>query len=98
MENFRPRTIKPAPRPLSVPKGNVETNPTMGTEDAQLLAAYRRGDAEALGQLVEKYKRPLFAFLSRFAANPGEADEWFQETWVRAIEHMNIFRQRNLLS
>ena len=97
MENFRPRTIKPAPRPLSVPKGNVETNPTMGTEDAQLLAAYRRGDAEALGRLVEKYKRPLFAFLSRFAANPGEADEWFQETWVRAIEHMNIFRQRNLL-
>ena len=75
----------------------METNPTMGTEDAQLLAAYRRGDAEALGQLVEKYKRPLFAFLSRFAANPGEADEWFQETWVRAIEHMNIFRQKNLL-
>ena len=97
MENFRPRTIKPALRPLSVPKGNVETNPTMGTEDAQLLAAYRRGDAEALGRLVEKYKRPLFAFLSRFAANPGEADEWFQETWVRAIEHMNVFRQKNLL-
>ena len=73
----------------------METDPTIGTEDAQLLAAYRRGDAEALGQLVEKYKRPLFAFLSRFAANPGEADEWFQETWVRAIQHMNLFRQRN---
>ena len=76
----------------------METDPTIGTEDAQLLAAYRRGDAEALGQLVEKYKRPLFAFLSRFAANPGEADEWFQETWVRAIERMNVFRQKNLLS
>ncbi len=69
----------------------------MECDDAQLLAAYRDGDAEALGRLVEKYKRPLFAFLSRFAANPGEADEWFQETWVRAIENMNFFRQRHLI-
>lgn len=70
----------------------------MDDEDAKLLAAYRRGDAEALGLLVEKYKRPLFSFLYRFAASPGEADEWFQETWVRAIQHMNVFRQKNLLS
>lgn len=69
----------------------------MDDEDAKLLAAYRRGDAEALGRLVDKYKRPLFGFLVRFAANPGEADEWFQETWVRAIQHMNYFRQKNLL-
>ena len=69
----------------------------MDETDATLLAAYRRGDAEALGRLVEKYKRPLFGFLARFAADPGEADEWFQETWVRAIRHMNRFRQKNLL-
>ena len=69
----------------------------MDDNDAELLAAYRRGDAEALGRLVEKYKRPLFGFLARFAANPGEADDWFQETWVRAIEHMNAFQHRNLL-
>ncbi len=70
----------------------------MDNEDVQLLTAYRKGDVEALGRLVEKYKRPLFGFLSRFASSPGEADEWFQETWVRAIAHMNIFRQKNLLS
>ena len=69
----------------------------MDNEDATLLAAWRHGDAEALGRLVEKYQRPLFAFLNRFAARPGEADEWFQETWVRAIQHMNYFRQNNLL-
>jgi RNA polymerase sigma-70 factor, ECF subfamily len=69
----------------------------MDNEDATYLAAYRRGDAEALGHLVEKYKRPLFGFLARFASSPGEADEWFQETWVRAIRHMNRFRQTNLL-
>ena len=79
-------------------KGPLRKNPSMDDEDAKLLAAYRKGDVEALGQLVEKYKRPLFGFLFRFAANPGEAYEWFQETWVRAIQHMNIFRQKNLLS
>ena len=78
-------------------KANVESQPPMDDEDAKLLAAYRRGDAEALGRLVEKYQRPLFGFLARFAARPGEADEWFQETWVRAIQHMNLFRQKNLL-
>ena len=78
-------------------KGPIQKYLSMEDEDAQLLAAYRRGDAEALGRLVEKYKRPLFGFLARFAANPGQADEWFQETWVRAIRHMNVFRQKNLL-
>lgn len=70
-------------------------NPNPDTTDADLLAAWKRGDAEALGLLVEKTKRPLFAFLYRFASDPGQADEWFQETWVRAIQHMNLFRQRN---
>ncbi len=79
-------------------KGPLEKKPAMDDEDEQLLAAYRKGDVEALGRLVEKYKLPLFGFLSRFAATPGEADEWFQETWVRAIQHMNVFRQKNLLS
>ena len=78
-------------------KATPETQPAMEDNDAKLLAAWRRGDAEALGRLVEKYQRPLFAFLHRFAAQPGEADEWFQETWVRALRHMNFFRQQNLL-
>ncbi len=78
-------------------KAETENLPAMDLDDAKLLAAYRRGDADALGLLVGKYQRPLFGFLARFAANPGEADEWFQETWVRAIRHMNRFRQKNLL-
>ncbi|NCC59098.1 MAG: sigma-70 family RNA polymerase sigma factor, partial [Synergistales bacterium] len=76
-------------------KATTTHPPSMDTDDAALLAAWRRGDTEALGQLVGRYKRPLFSFLHRFASDPGQADEWFQETWVRAIQHMNLFRQRN---
>lgn len=67
-------------------------------DDVARLAAYRRGDVAALGALVEKYKRPLYSFLLRFAASPDEAEEWFQETWVRGIRHMNRFRGGRLLS
>lgn len=78
-------------------KAEHHLNPPTDTPDVHLLAAWRRGDTDALGQLVEKYKRPLFAFLIRFADDPGQADDWFQETWVRAIQHMTMFRQQNLL-
>ncbi|MFA6172691.1 MAG: sigma-70 family RNA polymerase sigma factor [Kiritimatiellales bacterium] len=70
----------------------------MDEEDAQILAAYRSGDAEALGELVEKYKRPLFGFILRFSGGRDEADEIFQEVWVRAIKNMNSYRHKSLLS
>ena len=70
----------------------------MDQEDAQLLAAYLAGDAEALGGLVQKYKRPLFGFILRFSDGREEADEIFQEVWVRAIKNMNRYCHKNLLS
>ncbi|QHI70632.1 sigma-70 family RNA polymerase sigma factor [Tichowtungia aerotolerans] len=74
-----------------------ETNP-MDVDDVQLLADYRNGNAEALGLLVEKYKSPLFGFIYKFSEGHEDADEVFQEVWVRAIKNMNRYRQKNLLS
>lgn len=70
----------------------------MDQEDAELLAAYRAGDGESLGKLVEKYKRPLFGFILRFSEGREEADEIFQEVWVRAIKNMNRYHHKSLLS
>lgn len=70
----------------------------MDQDDATLLAEYREGDSEALGLLVEKYRRPLFGFILRFSGGQEDADEVFQEVWVRAIKNMNRYRQKNLLS
>lgn len=70
----------------------------MDHDDAKLLSAYRNGDAEALGALVEKYKGPLFGFIYKFSEGREDADEVFQEVWVRAIKNMNRYRQKNLLS
>ena len=70
----------------------------MEVDDAKLLAAYRDGDSAALGELVEKYKGPLFGFIYKFSEGREDADEVFQEVWVRAIKNMNKYRQKNLLS
>ena len=70
----------------------------MDVDDAKLLADYRNGNTEALGELVEKYKGPLFGFIYKFSEGREDADEVFQEVWVRAIKNMNRYRQKNLLS
>lgn len=70
----------------------------MDEDDAMLLSDYRNGDADALGRLVEKYKGPLFGFIYKFSEGREDADEVFQEVWVRAIKNMNRYRQKNLLS
>lgn len=70
----------------------------MDEDDDNLLSEYRAGSTEALGVLVEKYRRPLFGFILRFSEGHEEADEIFQEVWVRAIKHMNRYRQKSLIS
>ncbi|HKL21002.1 MAG TPA: sigma-70 family RNA polymerase sigma factor [Tichowtungia sp.] len=79
-------------------KTETPENIGMDVDDAKLLADYRRGDPEALGRLVEKYKKPLFGFIYKFSEGREDADEVFQEVWVRAIKNMNRTRQLNLLS
>jgi len=70
----------------------------MDLDDAQLLSDYKAGNTESLGVLVERYRRPLFGFILRFSEGREDAEEVFQEVWVRAIRHMNRYRQKSLLS
>lgn len=89
---------KKEPDPLYVMKTAVKEKVRMDEGDAELLSAYKAGDTEALGELVEKYRRPLFGFILRFSEGREDAEEVFQEVWVRAIKNMNRYQQRNLLS
>ena len=59
---------------------------------------YRRGNVDALGRLVEHTRRPLFGFILRMMEGHADAEEVFQEVWVRAIRHIDQFRDRSFLS
>jgi len=70
----------------------------MEPSDHDLLAEYRAGNAEALGRLVERYRRPLFGFILNMTEGRQDADELFQETWFRAIRAIDTYRDHKLLS
>lgn len=67
-------------------------------QEIEWLKAYRQGDINALGLLVEHFRRPLMSFILRMVRNPDDADEIFQETWFKALRSMDSFDDRKLLS
>jgi len=60
-------------------------------EAIEWLRAYRDGDVEALGLLVEHFRRPLFAFIIRTLGSPRDAEEIFQDTWLKAVKNIDRF-------
>lgn len=75
---------------------NDKTFPTMKENDAELLNQYRTGNAAALEQIVERYRRSLFGFILNMTGNREEANDIFQETWFRAIKNIHKYRHDNL--
>ena len=71
----------------SVALGNVVTSDKAG-EDAALLARIASGDADALGELYDRYGRVVFGVLYRLLGIPEAAEEVTQDAfhaiWRRA--------------
>ncbi|MBQ9343969.1 MAG: sigma-70 family RNA polymerase sigma factor [Kiritimatiellae bacterium] len=68
---------------------------TRDVEDAALLEAYAGGDVGALGRLVERYRRPLEGYIAQHAAGAADAEECYQETWLRALRGLGRFRREH---
>ncbi len=64
----------------------------MTPSDEQLMLAYAGGDARAFETLYSKHKGPLYRFVLRSVKSPGEADELFQDVWMRAIEARSRYK------
>lgn len=77
---------------------NSGDNPGEAPSDEDLIKAYQRGDARALEVLVERFKRPLFSFVLRMTRCQAEAEEIFQETWLRVITKSSGFRSDHFKS
>ena len=67
----------------------------MEATDKELVGRYRRGQVEALDALIERHRRMLFGFILNRMAEADEADEIFQETWIRVIRNIGSYRERN---
>jgi RNA polymerase sigma-70 factor (ECF subfamily) len=52
--------------------------------DAELLAAFRAGDAKAFEALVRRYQRPVLAIARRFARDQDDAEDLAQRAFINA--------------
>lgn len=64
----------------------------MGASDEELMLAYAGGDAGAFEALYARHKGPVFRYVLRSVKSRAEADELFQDVWMRAIEARARYR------
>ena len=64
----------------------------MSEPDADLVAAARRGSQRAFQQLVERHQQAVRGFLRRACADPGDADDLAQETFLAAWSSLWRYR------
>lgn len=55
------------------------------------VAQLRRGDLDALSALLARYQNRLYRYLLRIVKNQAEAEDLFQQTWVRAAERIRRY-------
>src|SRR3954470_2228757 len=60
--------------------------------DAELLDAFRAGDARAFEALVRRYQRPVLAIARRFARDPDDAEDLAQRAFINASERAGGWR------
>lgn len=60
-------------------------------DDAELMAAYVRGDVSAMDALVARYRQPLFAWFLGMTGNRAVAEDLFQDCWYRVIRSAERF-------
>jgi len=54
--------------------------------DEQLMLAYASGDAGAFDVLYARHRGPVFRLMLRSVKSRGEAEELFQDIWMRVVE------------
>jgi RNA polymerase sigma-70 factor (ECF subfamily) len=61
------------------------------------MVQVQTGSESALGTLVDRWRGPLFGFLQR-RSGPVDADDLFQETWLRVVRARRRFDPRRRFS
>jgi len=58
--------------------------------DAAVLQL-RSGDPDALGPLMARYQNRVYRYLLRLVHQPADAEDLFQQTWIRVAEKIRSF-------
>ena len=62
------------------------------SEEAELIAQARTGNARAFSSLLERYERKIFRLAQHITQNREDAEDVLQETFLKAYEHLDQFQ------
>ena len=65
--------------------------PDEQASDADLLFAYAKGDVAAMDCLVGRYRQALFSWFLGMTGSRADAEDLFQDLWVRVIRNADRF-------
>jgi len=68
------------------------------TEDKRLMAALAAGDDLALNRIMQRWQRPVRAFVLRYLTLEADADDLVQETFVRVFKHRERYEPKSRFS
>ena len=71
------------------------SNMHVNINDDVLIEQYRKGDSAAIEQLVLKYQNRIYNVILKICADPDDAAELTQETFVKVIENLDKFEGRS---
>lgn len=60
----------------------------MPPQDGELIQRITRGDLKAFDELFKKHQNSVYRFACYLTQNRIEADDLFQETWLRAVRYL----------
>ena len=63
-------------------------------DEAELIAACRRGDSEAFGELVARHQQRVFRLAGRFFRRREEVEDVAQETFLQAWRKLDTYRAK----
>ena len=95
LENNRILFVANAPRPALLNDDMNSTAPDNDTDwtDRDYVESSRNGCPEHFRQLVQRYQKPVFAYLASRMGDPLEAEEAAQESFVRAFLTLKTLRK-----
>lgn len=65
-------------------------------DDREVIERYISGQSDVIDILVERYKNPLYKLCYHLTANNMDADDLFQETWIKVVRNIKYYDANRL--
>jgi len=93
-EATRGKNAKACPRTLKAGSRERQRH----NAEKRLLSLLKKGDQEALREIINKYHDKLFSVANRICNNPADAEEILQDVYMIALNKIDRFEERSTLS